>query len=236
MLGVRVDCVDMESTLRTILDWSASAGVCRQVATVNPEFVMLARRDPAFAAALEQSDLCLADGAGVLWALRREGCGLRERVTGSDLVPELARRAAAAGRRLYLLGAGPGVAEEAASRLSAANPSLEVVGARAGDPAPGHDAESLRLIEEARPDILLVAYGAPKQELWIQRNRSRLQVPVAIGVGGTLDFVAGRVPRAPLAFRRAHLEWLYRLWKQPWRARRMAVLPVYAVRVLTAGR
>lgn len=236
MLGVRVDCVDMEGTLERIEGWVAERSACRQVATVNPEFVMRAGRDPEFAAALEQADLCLADGAGVLWAVRRQGCRLRERVTGSDLVPELARRAARRGHRLFLLGAGPGVAEEAARRLVAANPGLQVVGTHAGEPGPEADAETRRLLEAAAPDILLVAYGAPKQELWIQRNRPHLSVPVALGVGGTFDFIAGRARRAPLWMRRIHLEWLHRLWSEPWRARRMAVLPVYAARVLIEGR
>jgi N-acetylglucosaminyldiphosphoundecaprenol N-acetyl-beta-D-mannosaminyltransferase len=101
-----------------------------------------------------------------------------------------------------------------------------------GSPAPEDDGETLRRIASARPDVLLVAYGAPHQELWIARNQVRLDVPVAIGVGGTFDFLAGRVRRAPVLVRRLHLEWLWRLALQPARVRRMAVLPLYALAVL----
>ena len=235
VLGVAVDCVDMPGTLGRVDAWVENGGHCRQVATINPEFVMRALRDSAFAAALEQADLCLADGSGVLWAIRREGCGLDRKVAGSDLVPALAERAAARGHRLFLLGAGAGVAAEAARRLVAANPALIVAGVHSGSPRPEDDDDSLALIAASGADVLLVAYGAPAQDIWIARNRARLTVRVAVGVGGTLDFVAGRVRRAPGWMRRLHLEWLYRLIRQPWRARRMAVLPVYMVRVLAGG-
>ena len=236
VLGVGVDCVDMAGTLNILAAWVLAGGPCRQVATVNPEFVMRARRDADFAAALEQADLCLADGSGVLWAVRREGCALAEKVAGSDLVPALAERAAALGHRLFLLGAGPGVAVEAARRLVLANSALLIAGVHRGSPWPADDDETLGLIAAAGADILLVAYGAPAQDLWIARNRDQLPVSVAIGVGGTLDFVAGTVRRAPAFLRRLHLEWFYRLIRQPWRARRMAVLPGYLIRVLAGGR
>lgn len=235
VLGVGVDCIDMEGTLDRLEEWVRAAGPCRQVATVNPEFVMRAGHDPAFATALEQADLCLADGSGVLWAIRRKGCGLAEKVAGSDLVPALAARAARSGHRLFLLGAGPGVAAEAAARLRGLNPDLVIAGIHGGSPRPEDEDEALDLIRASGADLLLVAYGAPGQDLWIARNRDRLAVRVAIGVGGTLDFVAGRVRRAPGWLRRLHLEWFYRLLKQPWRARRMAVLPVYLLRVVRGG-
>jgi N-acetylglucosaminyldiphosphoundecaprenol N-acetyl-beta-D-mannosaminyltransferase len=107
-----------------------------------------------------------------------------------------------------------------------------VAGTHAGSPGPEGDEEALHRIRAARPDVLLVAYGNPKQELWIARNRDRLEVPVAIGVGGSLDFVAGRARRAPRLVRRVHLEWFWRLAMEPWRIRRMAVLPIYAVEIL----
>jgi len=235
ILGVRVDCVDMDGALAEIERFVAERQPCRLVATVNPEFVMLARADAAFHKVLESAALCLADGAGVLWAARRQGCGLRDKVTGSDLVPRLAEVSGVRRLRLFFLGARPGVAAEAARRLKQANPGLVVAGIHPGSPRPEDDAESLRLIAGARPDILLVAYGAPHQELWIARNLDNLAVPVAIGVGGAFDYLAGRVRRAPRWMRRSHLEWLYRLARQPWRTRRMAVLPLYAYQVLRHG-
>jgi N-acetylglucosaminyldiphosphoundecaprenol N-acetyl-beta-D-mannosaminyltransferase len=236
VLGVRVDCVGLDGAVAAIGSLIAERGPTRLVATVNPEFIMRARVDDQFRTALESAALCVADGIGVVWAMRRMGCPQYERVSGSDLVPVLARACAERGWRPFLLGARPGVAEEAAYRLEAGNPGLHVAGTHAGSPRPEDDDDTVRRVSAARPDVLLVAYGAPQQELWIARNRSRLDVPVAIGVGGTLDFLAGRVRRAPRFLRRAHLEWLWRLLLQPARARRMAVLPAYALAVLRGGR
>jgi N-acetylglucosaminyldiphosphoundecaprenol N-acetyl-beta-D-mannosaminyltransferase len=224
----------MAAALARVDDLVESRSRAALVATVNPEFVMHARHDDEFRRALDHAGLALPDGIGVVWALRRQGCTVPERVTGVDLVPRLAELCERRRYRLYLLGAGPGVAARAAERLASAHPQLEIVGAEPGSPLPRHDAATVAMVNEARPDVLLVAYGHPRQELWVARNRERLQAPVAVGVGGTFDILAGSVRRAPDPLRRAHLEWLWRLWLEPWRARRMAVLPVYAVRVLAS--
>lgn len=231
ILGVRVDAVDPEGTLDRIGELLAQGGT-HLVATVNPEFIMRARRDPGFARVLESADLCLPDGWGVMWAARRLGSPLPARVTGSDLIEPLAERAERSGWRLFLLGAAPGVAEEVAGILRRRHPELAVAGTHAGIAGPEGDAESVRLIAEAKPDVLLVAYGAPRQEFWIDRNRGRLPDLVGIGVGGAFDYLSGRVPRAPAWMRRAGFEWLYRLLRQPWRAGRMAALPAFAMEVL----
>ncbi len=208
------------------------AGGRHLVATVNPEFVMRANDDTEFARVLESAALCLPDGSGVVWAARRQGCGLAEPVTGTDLIPFLAALCARRGFRLFLLGAALGVADELARQLQKDNPGLEVA-AHAGSAEPPSDAETLARIEAQRPQVLLVAFGAPKQELWIDRLGDRLNgVAVAIGVGGAFDYLTGRVPRAPRWMRRAGMEWLFRLALQPWRIRRMAVLPAYALKVL----
>jgi len=235
VLGVRVDCLDMQAALERIAGMVEAGGPCRLVATVNTEFVMHARRDPEFAAVLESADLAVVDGSGVLWAARRQGCDLADKVAGIDLVTALAELCAERGWRPFLLGAMPGVAEAAAARWAQGFPGFQAAGAWAGEPENAGDAEALRRIEAVRPDLLLVAYGHPRQERWIARNRERLSVPVAIGVGGAFDFAAGRVRRAPAWMRRAHLELLFRLLIQPWRARRMAVLPQFALAVLRDG-
>jgi len=231
ILGVRIDCLDTEETLERIEGFIGS-GRLHQVATVNPEFVMRAQKDREFARVLEASDLCLPDGTGVVWAVRRQGCALREPVAGTDLVQPLAALCARRGHRLFLLGAQPGVADELAARLAAANSGLQV-SAYSGDPDASSDEESVRRISDHRTDVLLVAYGAPTQELWIDRLRPRLTASVAMGVGGAFDYLAGRVPRAPEWMRRSGLEWLHRLAIQPWRFRRMTVLPLYALKVLS---
>ncbi|HEY0829550.1 MAG TPA: WecB/TagA/CpsF family glycosyltransferase [Candidatus Dormibacteraeota bacterium] len=215
------------------LEHFVDEGGMHLVATVNPEFVMLAQKDANFARVLASAELCLADGTGVVWAARRQGCALGDPVAGVDLVEPIAAMCTRRGFRLFLLGAMPGVADQLAGKLRAAYPQLAVV-SHSGAPDPSQDAEILKLVQDNRPDVLLVAYGAPAQELWIDRLRDRLQVAVAIGVGGAFDYLTGRVPRAPGWMRRAGLEWLHRLVRQPWRIRRMTVLPVYAIKVLSA--
>jgi N-acetylglucosaminyldiphosphoundecaprenol N-acetyl-beta-D-mannosaminyltransferase len=222
----------MDEALRRIEGFVDEGGP-HLVATVNPEFVMRANDDNDFARVLDSADLCLPDGTGVVWAARRQGCRIDGPVAGSDMVPLLAAMCARRGFPLFLLGAAPGVADELASRLRSEHPDLQVA-AHSGNPDPSEDAETLRLIHEHHTQVLLVAYGHPKQELWIDRLKNRLGVAMAMGVGGTFDYLTGRVPRAPEWMRKAGLEWAYRLWKQPWRARRMAVLPLYTIKVLTA--
>lgn len=234
ILGVRVDCVDMAAALARIEEL-VDGGGHHLVATVNPEFVMSAQKDREFARVLETADLCLPDGTGVVWAVRRTGCKLSGPVTGVDLVPHLADLCERRGFRLFLLGAGPGVAAELASSLRERHPRLEVA-AHPGSPQPASDEETVRLITSHRTQVLLVAYGAPRQELWIDRVQGRIGDGVALGVGGAFDFLTGRVPRAPEWMREAGLEWLYRLIRQPWRIRRMAALPVYAFKVLSAAK
>jgi N-acetylglucosaminyldiphosphoundecaprenol N-acetyl-beta-D-mannosaminyltransferase len=234
VLGVRVDCLDMRAALERV-EQLVDAGGHHMVATVNPEFIMRAQREREFARVLESADLCLADGSGVVWAARRLGCAMSGPVPGVDLLPPLAAICARRGFRLFLLGAAPGVAAELASRLGTEHPRLEVA-AHPGSPDPSSDDETLSLIRAHQTQVLLVAFGAPKQELWIDRMKDRLGVGVAIGVGGAYDYLTGRVPRAPLWMRRAGLEWLHRLMHQPWRIRRMAVLPAYAFKVLSGGK
>jgi N-acetylglucosaminyldiphosphoundecaprenol N-acetyl-beta-D-mannosaminyltransferase len=232
ILGVRVDCVDMQAAM-TEVERLVDAGGPHVVVTVNPEFVMRAQKDSQFARVLRSADLSLPDGNGVVWAARRLGCEIRRPVAGVDLVQPLAAMCARRGLRLFLLGAAPGVAVELAARLREANEGL-AVSAHSGGPDPEHDVETLHRIHDHHADILLVAFGAPAQEMWIDRLKNRLGVSVAIGVGGAFDYLTGRVPRAPAWMRRARMEWLGRLVRQPWRIRRMAVLPVYAIKVLRA--
>lgn len=231
ILGIRIDALTYDD-LRLRVAGFIAAGGPHQICTANPEFVMEARRNPPFREVLTQADLVLADGVGLLWAARRLGQHLPQRVTGSDGVPLLAAWAAEAGWRLYLLGAAPGVAERAAAILRAHHPGLQIVGTYAGSPADAEAPGIIARIREARPDVLLVAYGAPKQDLWIARHRDALGVPVMMGIGGTLDFIAGVQQRAPRWVQRLNLEWLFRLITQPWRWRRQLDLPRFVWAVL----
>lgn len=233
IVGVPVDVATFDSLLAQIGEWIAQGDRAHQVCTVSPEFVMIAQDDPAFMRALHGADLCVADGVGLLLAARLLGRRLPERVTGSDGVPLIARRAAERGWKLFLLGAAPGVAKRAAARLVADNPGLLIAGTYAGSPSLDEEEDIVARVNASGADILLVAYGAPRQDVWIARNRDRLAVSVAVGVGGTFDFIAGVVPRAPRWMRRLALEWLYRLVRQPWRWRRMLRLPRFVWAVLT---
>jgi N-acetylglucosaminyldiphosphoundecaprenol N-acetyl-beta-D-mannosaminyltransferase len=232
ILSVPVHVVRMDEALA----WAAqavAARVPRQVCTVNPEFIMAAQGDPGFRRVLAEADLNIADGGGLLWAARRQGATLPERVAGVDFVERLAALAAQQGWRLYLLGAAEGVAARVAEILCRRYPGLQIAGVYAGSPRP-EDADSIvARIRAARPDLLLVAYGAPAQDKWIAQHRQALGVPVSIGVGGTFDFIAGVARRAPGWVQRLGLEWLHRLLHQPWRARRMWVAVVeFPIRVM----
>ncbi len=231
ILGVPVHAITFSGLLDTIATWIARGDRTYQICTASPEFVMIAQADDAFMHVLRQADLCVADGVGLLLAARFLGRPLPERVTGSDGLPLIAERAAQAGWKLFLLGAAPGVAEQAAANLTRRYPGLRIVGTYAGSPDPAEDDALVERINASQADILFVAYGAPRQDLWIARNAPRLSVKVAIGVGGAIDFAAGRVPRAPRWMQRLGLEWLYRLYREPWRWRRMLRLPrfVWAV-------
>jgi len=231
LLGVRVDDVTFEEAL-SVIEGFIREGTPHQVVTVNPEFVMAARRDEEFRRILNAAHLALPDGIGLIWASRLLGRPLRERVAGSDLVPMIAALAAKRGYRLFLLGAAPGVAEEAAQRLRQENPGLTIAGTHAGSPAVEEEEEIVALVQAARPHVLLVAYGAPAQDKWIARNLERLGVPVCMGVGGALDFIAGVAKRAPRWVQRLGLEWLHRLIHQPWRWRRQLALVRFAGLVL----
>ncbi len=236
ILGVAIDDVTEDEAV-LLVEAMIGSGRPHQICTVNPEFVVEAGRNPAFAAVLAGADLCTPDGVGLLLAARYRRTPLRGRVTGVELTRRIAALAAARGYRLFLLGAAPGVAEAAAAALCEQHPGLQVVGCFAGSPEPRHEPFLRQLIAAARPDILLVAFGHPRQDLWIARNQPFVRAPIAMGVGGVFDYLSGRVPRAPRWLRRLGLEWLYRLARQPSRWRRIVdAVPRFTWQVLRYGR
>jgi N-acetylglucosaminyldiphosphoundecaprenol N-acetyl-beta-D-mannosaminyltransferase len=227
LLGIRVDDVTFADTLARMEAFIAD-GKPHQVCTVNPEFIMTAQRDAEFRCILAQSDLNIPDGGFLLWAARRMGRPLRERVTGSDTLPMFAELAARKGYRVFFLGAADSVAERAAQILRVHHPGLNIVGCYGGSPSLSEEDAIVARVRAAQPHALFVAYGAPQQDKWIARNAQRLQVPLLMGVGGTFDFIVGIVPRAPRWMRRLGLEWLYRLARQPWRWRRQLAIWQFA--------
>ena len=235
ILGVRVDDVTYPEAL-ALLRRALADRAPHVVTTPNPEIVMAARRDPAYRAVLNRAALNIPDGVGLLLAARLRGETLRQHVQGTDLVHLLAAESPAAGWRWFLLGGWGDVAERAAAALQEQYPGLQVVGAAPGTPHPADDDATRALIRAAgRVDVLLVAYGAPRQEQWLDRNLVPLGIPVGIGVGGVLNYLSGEAPRAPAWVRRLHFEWLHRLATQPWRWRRQLNLPVFAALAVIAA-
>jgi N-acetylglucosaminyldiphosphoundecaprenol N-acetyl-beta-D-mannosaminyltransferase len=188
------------------------------VFTPNVDHVVKAEEHLPFRRAYSRADLCLADGMPILWASRLLGSPLPEKVSGSDLVVPLARLAAERSWRVYLLGGAPGVAAEAGRKM-ASEFGVRVVGADSpvvdADGGTDDPEETVARVRAARPDLVLVALGAPKQELWIDRFAERVTPAVSIAVGGSLDFIAGRVKRAPAWMSHAGFEWLFRLAQEP---------------------
>ncbi|HET6319046.1 MAG TPA: WecB/TagA/CpsF family glycosyltransferase [Chloroflexota bacterium] len=206
------------------------------VTTPNPEIVMLARRNPLLLAALERAALNIPDGIGLVLAARLSGDRLREHVQGTDLVLSLAASSVEAGWRWFFLGGSGDVSSRAAQALQRAYPGLQVAGFSPGSPHESDDHAVRAALAAAAPiDVLLVAYGAPKQELWLDRNLRTLDIPVGIGVGGVFNYLSGDAPRAPYWLRRVHLEWLHRLVSQPWRWRRQLALPQFAALAAAAA-
>jgi exopolysaccharide biosynthesis WecB/TagA/CpsF family protein len=236
ILDLPVAAITYAHWLEVIAAWAAEPEpVAHHVCTINPEFIMIAQRDANFRHILQRADLCVPDGVGLLWAARHLGRPLPQRVTGSDGVPIIAAQAAQTGWRLFFLGAAPGVADQAAAVLRARYPGVQIVGTYSGSPRPEEEDALVERINTSGADLLFVAFGAPEQDKWIARNRPRLRVHMAMGVGGSFDFIAGIVPRAPLWMQRLGLEWLFRLILQPWRFRRMLRLPLFVLAVLRRG-
>ena len=221
ILNGKVHALTNQQALALIEAFIAS-GQPHQLTTVNPEFVVEAQQDAEFRHIINHAALALPDGIGLLKAARfLKTTPLPERVPGSDLVVRLAELSHQKGYRLYFLGAWEGIAEKAIEKLKLQYPRLNVAGHFAGSPALEENEAIVQRILPTRPDILLVTYGARWQDKWIARNLDRLQIPVCIGVGGSFDFIAGTVQRAPVWMQRLDLEWLHRLIMQPWRWRRI---------------
>lgn len=229
ILGVQFDDVTPAQAVDAACALLAD-GAFHYIVTPNPEFILAAEKDEEFRTILNRADLTLADGVGVAHAARLLGRPLQARVPGIDFAAQLLDTLCRSGRapRLFLLGAKPGVAQEAGERLVQAYPGLVLCGARDG--YFDEDAPVVREIAQAQPDLVFVCLGAPKQERWMVRCGPLTGCRLCVGLGGALDVFAGRVQRAPERWRKLGLEWAYRLVTQPERAGRMAKLPLVLVK------
>jgi len=240
ILGVRVDNLTMSQALQKV-EGFLTDGRQHYIVTPNPEFLVLAQKDEEFRQVLNQADLAVPDGVGLIFASRFLGQPLKRRVAGTDLMERICQRAASRGWSVFLLGdRADGLAEETASRLKKKYPELKIGGSsfeggvfsrqKSHQRVAFSDTSSLREgvarkgnpLASLNPNILFIASGAPRQEKWIAQNLTKLPaVKLAVGVGGAFYFISGRIKRAPRPFRLVGLEWLWRLGRQPWRIKRI---------------
>ncbi|MFW6171969.1 MAG: WecB/TagA/CpsF family glycosyltransferase [Planctomycetota bacterium] len=229
LFGIQVDAISMETAVQRIYGWMTQAtGNCKYVVTPNVDHVVRLREHQSFRLAYRDAALVVADGLPLVLASRWLGKPVPERVAGSDLIPELFAAADQHGPiKVFLLGAAPGVAGRAAERIESTWPAVHVTGFNS--PPLGFENQEhlnqsiLDHIRRAKPDLLVLGLGAPKQELWVHAHRNRIDAGVAVCAGGTIDFLAGEKQRAPRWARKAGLEWCHRLLSEPRRlARRYA--------------
>ena len=228
LCDVRIDDLTLEEAVSEALS-------CRDhpctVFTPNAVMLNACRKDQALSALLNRATLSIPDGAGVLWAARRNGTPLRERIAGIDFGHALLSHAARSGLRVFLLGGKEGVAQRAAQRLSLQYPSLQICGAHTGyfQKTGEENAEVLLRIQKARPHILFVCFGFPRQERWIDKNLPALSsLSLVAGLGGSLDVWAGEVKRAPKIIQSCGLEWAWRMLREPKRLKNLPALFSFA--------
>lgn len=229
VLGVGFDNVEKKDALKYILS-IMSDHKAKYIVTPNPEIVMQARVNTALASAIDEACLVIADGVGIIYGAKILGKPLKERIPGIDFTSELFECMAKEGKSVFLFGAKPGIAEKAADNIRAKYPGIVICGTNDGYFK--DDEAIINKINDAKPDLLMVCLGFPKQELWMQSRAQMLDVGVMIGAGGSLDVFSGTVERAPLGWRRLGLEWLHRLIKDPKRIKRMMILPKFLFAVI----
>ena len=231
ILGINIDTLNKTKALETILAFVGDSST-KIVFTPNSEMIMIAHTDDELKTTLNSSDLLIADGIGIVWASKILGYSIPERVTGYDTMSELFKIGNKGSFSFYLLGSSQEVIERTVHNLKTMYTELNILGYHNGY---FDSIEEINIIEEInklKPDILFVALGAPKQEKWIYRNKTNINAKVCMGVGGCFDVIAGKVKRAPIFFQKFGLEWLYRLFEQPTRFKRMLKLPQFGLYVI----
>lgn len=232
ILDIPFDILSQEEALAVVLEKLNHKGSANEkaifIATPNPEMVLGTRKNPTFKKILQETDLNIADGIGIIWASKMNGTPLPERVTGVDFMQAICKNIPA-NTKVFLLGAAEGVAEKVKTKLEQKRPSHEeagcstkIVGTYSGSANPSEEEKICALINKSDAEILFVAFGAPKQELWIARNLGNLKkLKLIMGVGGAFDFIADKRKRAPQWMQKLWLEWLYRLIQEPKRIKRI---------------
>jgi N-acetylglucosaminyldiphosphoundecaprenol N-acetyl-beta-D-mannosaminyltransferase len=235
ILGVKISSITSKEVLDDIKIFLLSENQ-HHIITLNPEMIVEAQSNDSFKSIINEADLCVADGTGILLADRLlNGTTLPERIRGVDLMLAICTPDVINNKRIYLLGAGQGIAKRTAEVLKKKYPHLNIVGAEEGIDIRSpkskvqspkkyteQNAELVERIVRAKPDILFVAFGAPKQEIWIHENIKKIpSIRLAIGIGGSFDFISGRIYRAPRIMQKLGMEWLWRLVQEPKRCKRI---------------
>ncbi len=231
IFGTPIDMVTIESAFerfKVLLDRERFA----MIFTPNTEIVMKAIEDDELREVLLSSDMNIPDGIGLIIASKIHRLGLIQRVTGVDMMDKILKFCNNTRKSIYVLGGKPGVAEIACNSISDVYPNIKIKGSHHGYFDSKDEQKIIDKINELKPDVLFVALGSPRQEKWIYKNKKLLNVSVAMGVGGSVDVWAGTAKRAPKIFQNLGLEWFYRLLKEPWRIKRMMVLPKFLIKVI----
>ncbi|MQR85621.1 WecB/TagA/CpsF family glycosyltransferase [Bacillus megaterium] len=229
ILGIDV-CSDTYDELAAKLLQDIDKGRKSFIVAINPEKIMKAQEDQELKSLLNQATYQIPDGIGVILASKLKKGRIRERVTGIDMMLKLCKEATNNGKRIFLYGAKPGIADEAKVKLEEMFPGILIVGTLNGYEKNEEVIE--RTINDSGAEIVFVALGSPAQENWIIAHKEKLNPSVYQGVGGSFDVISGRLNRAPAVFQKFGLEWLYRLLKEPWRWKRQLELPRFLLRVL----
>ncbi len=213
-----MDAVQIPEVIGLLEEWIARRDACRTIAVTGMHGVMEARQNVYFREVLEEADLVVPDGMPLVWCARLRGYALQRRVYGPELMHTFCRQTAAKGYRHFLYGGDPGVAEKLAAVLKQSCPGIQIAGVYSPpfrELTPEEDSQVIGMIQAARPDVLWVGLGTPKQETWMHAHRDSLRVPALIGVGAAFDILSGRKRQAPAWMREHGLEWLFRLLQEP---------------------
>ena len=239
ILNIPVDMVDEQEAM-LIFQELMKAGECRLIVTPNSEIIVNASKDPELKNIIEQADLVIPDGIGLVYASKIMGVPLSKRVTGIDFLDAILGYLEETGQSIFFLGSkpgdedSPGIAELAVEKMKEKYKDLKVAGTHHGYFKEADEEDIVKAINDSGADFLCTALGSPKQEKFVYRYRNELKIKGAIGVGGSLDVWAGTLKRAPEFYRNHGLEWLYRLIQQPSRYKRMAALPLFMIKVIVS--
>lgn len=233
ILGVKIDNMTMEKAiLKTFNEFFEQSGTMKIIVTPNPEFVMRAQKDEKFKNLINNADLSIPDGIGIVYASKLTNNKMNERVAGYDFTKNILEKASDTGHKIFILGAKPGVAKKAANNIKKQFPGVNIVGTHHGYFKSEEDEKIIKIINQARPDYLILGLGVPRQEFFMEKYKDKIKAKVAIGNGGSIDVFAGNVKRAPKIYQKLGLEWFYRLVKQPSRFGRMLNIPKFMFKVI----